>query len=104
MKESEIKFTNIETIKGKIFETITIYPRKKKHKFSKFNCMYFRGVEKETNKEYYFMGEETDVIQVKNMECSMDLVNNNKIHLYHNYSNSKNGFEVIHCADTLVIK
>lgn len=104
MKESEIKFTDIEDIKGKIFETITIYPRKKKHKYSKYTCMYFKGVEKQTYNEYYFKGEETDVIKLETVECSMDLVENNKIHLYHNISNPKRGFEVIHCMDTLVIK
>lgn len=104
MKEREIKFTDIDEILGKVFSTLTIYPRKKKHRYSKYNCMYFRGVEKETSKEYYFKGEETDVIDLRNMECSMDLVKGNRIRLYHNSSNPKRGFEVIHCIDTLVIK
>ena len=104
MEESEIKFTNIETIKGKIFSSITIYPRKKKHRDSNYTCMYFKGIEKDTNKEFYFKGETTDVIDLDNVRCSIDLVERNRIRLYHNFSNPKGGFEVIQCYSSLWIK
>ena len=104
MKESDIKFTDIETIKSKTFETITIYPRKKKHRYSKYNCMYFRGVETKTGQEYYFKGEETDVIKIQNIEFSMDLVDGNKIRLYHKISYPNREFKITHCMDTLVIE
>lgn len=104
MKESEIEFTDIDIIKTKLFSTITIYPRRKKHKYSHYNCMYFRGVELKTGQEYYFKGEETDMIKLENIECSMELVKGNKISLYHKIGNLSRGFKVVHCMDTLVIQ
>ena len=104
MKESEINFTKIDIIKTKSFATITIYPRRKKHRYSKHNCMYFMGIEEETGQEYYFKGEETDVIKIETMEFSMDVVESNKIRLYHKISEFGRGIKVEHCMDTLIIK
>ena len=104
MKESEIEFTDIETIKSKSFDTITIYPRRKKHRYSNHNCMYFCATEIKTGQEYWFKGEETDVIKIENIECSMDIVNSNKIRLYHKIGSPNREFKIVHCMDTLVIQ
>lgn len=54
--------------------------------------------------EYYFKGEETDVIKIENIEFSMDMVDGNKIRLYHKISNPIREFKIVHCMDTLIIQ
>ena len=104
MKEKEIQFTPVENLKDIIFETITIYPRRKKHKYSKHTCMYFKGVVQSTREIIYFKGDNTDVVELENCRCSIDLIDQNRVRLYHNYGNPNYGFQIIQCYDTLWIK
>jgi hypothetical protein len=103
MNIKDITFTDIKTIKTKKFQSIAIFKRKKRHKYSKYPCMYFKGVELDTYEEYYFMGEETDVVKIENIECSIEQNFSGGITLYHKISGDR-GFRVVHCADTLIIK
>lgn len=103
MKIKDIILTDINTIKSKKFQSISIFRRKKIHKYSKYHCMYFKGIELGTYEEYWFMGEETDVVKIENIECSIEQNFSGGITLYHKISSDR-GFRVVHCADTLIIQ